>query len=478
LVDRLAEGLVDLLGQENVSLDGAELERLAWDALRPHRAFPDYDKLEPKPRLAVRPRSSEQVAAVVKLAADQGVPLVAYGGGTGLMGGAVALRPSIVLDMAGMDRILGVSREDRTVWTQAGVILETLERELNEHGLILGHDPWSVPIASVGGAISTNGLGYRAAKYGSMGDQVLGLTAVLADGSIVKTRPALPSSTGIDLNHLLIGGEGCFGIITEAILRVFPQPEKRLLVAYGFGTFEDGFAAICKMFGIGLRPALMDYGETFSPPLMKRFLRELYPQAEGPGLYLAFEGFKEEVDAQAHRAQSICESFGGRDLGRGEARSFWETRHQAAERYARSRLWRTGERALTWAAGMKLDFVHVAIPASQVLEYRRRCHDILARHRIYPLEYGLWCQPELFSVVMAKMSLKSRGRATLAVARAVDELLILAQDMGGSMEYCHGAGLRLAHLMEREHGAGLEAMRAIKRALDPHSILNPGKLGL
>lgn len=477
-MDRLAEALVDLLGQENVSLDGAELERLAWDALRPHRAFLGYDKLEPQPRVAVRPRSSEQVAAVVKLAAEQGVPIVAYGGGTGLMGGAVALRPSIALDMAGLDQILSISRQDRTVWTQAGVILEALEKELNRHGLILGHDPWSLPIASVGGAISTNGLGYRAAKYGSMGDQVLGLTAVLADGSIVKTRPASPRSTGIDLNHLLIGGEGCFGIISEAILRVFPQPEKRLLVAYGFSTFEDGFAAVCKMFDIGLQPALLDYGETYSPPLMKRFLRGLYPQAEEPGLYLAFEGFKEEVDAQARRAQSICESFGGRDLGRGEARSFWDSRHQAAERYARSRLWRAGERALGWAAGMKLDFVHVAIPASRVLEYRRRCHDILTRHRIYPLEYGLWCQPELFSVVMAKMSLKNRGRTTLAMARAVDELLTLAQDMGGSMEYCHGVGLRLAHLMEREHGAGLEAMRAIKRALDPHNILNPGKLAL
>jgi FAD/FMN-containing dehydrogenase len=477
-VDQLAEALVDLLGQENVALDGAELERLAWDALRPHRAFRDYDKLEPKPWAAVRPRSSEQVAAVVKLAAEQCVPIVAYGGGTGLMGGAVALRPSIALDMAGLDQILSMSRQDRTVWTQAGVILETLEEELNRHGLILGHDPWSLPIASVGGAISTNGLGYRAAKYGSIGDQVLGLTAVLADGSIVKTRPASPSSTGIDLDHLLIGGEGCFGIITEAVLRVFPQPEKRLLAAYGFSTFEDGFAAVCKMFDIGLRPALLDYGETYSPPLMKRFLRGLYPQAEEPGLYLAFEGFKEEVDAQARRAASICESFGGRDVGRGEARQFWDTRHQAAERYARSRLWRAGERALDWAAGMKLDFVHVAMPASRVLEYRRRCHEILAGHRIYPLEYGLWCQPELFSVVMAKMSLKDRGRTTLAMARAVDGLLALAQDMGGSMEYCHGVGVRLAHLMEREHGAGLEAMRAIKRALDPHNILNPGKLGL
>ncbi|MGQ9571733.1 MAG: FAD-binding oxidoreductase [Dehalococcoidia bacterium] len=478
-MERLAEALVGLLGPENVSLDGAELERLAWDALRPHRAFCEYDKLEPRPWAAARPRSSEEVAAVVRLAAEQGMPIVPYGGGTGLMGGAVALRPGIALDMSGLDQILSISRADRTVWTQAGVILETLENELNRQGLILGHDPWSLPIASVGGAISTNGLGYRAAKYGSMGDQVLGLTAVLADGSIVRTRPVSPRSTGIDLNRLLIGGEGCFGIITEAVLRVFPQPEKRLLVVYGFSTFEDGFAAICKMFDIGLRPALLDYGETYSPPLMKRFLREIYPQAEGPGLYLAFEGFKEEVDAQARRAESICVSFGGRDLGRGEARSFWDTRHQAAERYARSRLWRAGERALSWVGGMKLDFVHVAIPASRVLEYRQRCREVLARHRVYPLEYGLWCQPELFSVVMAKMALKDRRRTTAAMAAAVDELLTLAQEMGGSMEYCHGVGIRLAHLMEREHGpAGLEAMRAIKRALDPHNILNPGKLAL
>jgi FAD/FMN-containing dehydrogenase len=119
----------------------------------------------------------------------------------------------------------------------------------------------------------------------------------------------------------------------------------------------------------------------------------------------------------------------------------------------------------------------VTLPASQVLAYRKACQAVLDQHGLRPIELGLWCTPELFSVAMAPATLGQRqGRANMA--KAVDEMLTVAQEMGGSMEYCHGVGLRLAHLMPREHGLGLEVMRALKGALDPQGILNPGKLGL
>ena len=123
-----------------------------------------------------------------------------------------------------------------------------------------------------------------------------------------------------------------------------------------------------------------------------------------------------------------------------------------------------------------MDFVHVSLPRSQVLAYRRRCQEILQRYKVMPLEYGIWCWPELFSAVITRMELVEEGSEPLV--QAVDELLMLAQDLGGSMEYCHGVGVRLAHLMGREHGQNLEVVRAIKRALDPHNNMNPGKLGL
>lgn len=483
-MDDLAEALTALLGQGKVLFDRETLDAYAADGLRPSRSYPGLAKLSPQPWAVVRPASTEDVAAVVRLAAARRFPVVPYGGGSGLMGGALALQPSLVIDLTAMNRILAISGADRTATAEAGVVLADLERELNRHRLILGHDPWSLPIATVGGAISTDGLGYRALRYGSMGDQVLGLTVVLPDGRVLATRAVAHHSTGPNLNRLFIGAEGCLGIITEATLRVYPQPEGRELLAYAFADFEVGFAAITDMFAIGLQPALLDYGEGFAAPVPNGRRRAPPAGHERPALYLAFEGIREEVEGQAQRARRTCVQRGGRELGPGEAQRFWEERHQVALRYVRSRApskgsgqaLKTGERLA--AAGPRFDYVHVALPAGKVLEYRRLCQAILARHRLQPLEYGIWCQPELFSAVVVRASLGGRA-ATTAMAAAIDEMLAQAQALGGSMEYCHGVGVRLAHLMEQEHSpVGLEVLRAVKMALDPHNIMNPGKLAL
>jgi alkyldihydroxyacetonephosphate synthase len=415
----------------------------------------------------VRPASTEEVALVVKFAAENGIPLIPYGGGTGLMGGIVALKPSKVVDLRTMDRIIAVSCPDRTAMVEAGVVLASLEQELNAHGLILGHDPWSLPIATVGGAISTDGLGYRAYRYGSMGDQVLGLTVVLPNGDILKTRAVPRHSTGIDLNRLFIGGEGCFGIITEATLRAFPLPEERALMAYSFEDFEAGFAAIMQLFQVGLRPSLLEFGEG-----------GVASDLDLPTLYLGFEGVREEVLGQAERAMLICSGQGGSRLGQGEAQQFWEARHRVAERFSRDRGFKVGESLAKALPERSFDYIHVCLPASKVLDYRSACSQILTRYGLDIVDYGLWCQPELFSTVMVKASVATPSDAE-ATSHAIDEMLTLVQELGGSMEYCHGVGLRLAHLMEREHGeTGLELLRSLKRILDPQNIMNPGKLAL
>ena len=460
LSEQLAGSIARIVGPGDV-LSGAAIEEFRWDALGPWRGYPEYDALSPQPLLVARPRTTEEVSAIVQLVAQAGVPVVPYGGGSGLMGGAIALWPSVVIDLKRMDAIIEIDRENLTVRVEAGVILETLELALNREGLILGHDPWSLPIATVGGAISTDSLGYRGAKYGSMGDQVLGLTAVLPDGRVFDRSAPAKTSVGPDLRRLFIGSEGCLGIVTEATLRVFPEPERRILRAYRFKRFKDGFAAIVEMHSIGLVPALLDYGE--SPAAS---------DGAGPAtLYLGFEGFREHAAAEERRARRICEASGGWRIGQSEARGFWERRHDIARGFAERR--RQGG-ARPSPAGGAFDFVHVTLPRSRVLEYRTTCGPVLERHGVRAVEYGIWCWPELFSVTMTAEG----GDARKRLSRAVDALLSLTREMDGSIEYCHGIGVRLAHLMEREHGRGLEVMRSIKRALDPSGILNPGKLGL
>ncbi|MBI2361276.1 MAG: FAD-binding oxidoreductase, partial [Deltaproteobacteria bacterium] len=282
LVDKLAR----IVGSERIRTRPDDLAEVSWDALSMNRIHPLRRPETASPLCVVLPVSAAEVREIVLLANEEKLPIVPYGGGSGLMGGAITLRPGIVLDTRKMDQVLGVDKEAGMARAQAGLVLEALEGRLSEEGLMLGHDPWTLPVATVGGAISTNSLGYRGAKYGSMGDEVLGLEVVLPNGETLTTRAVPKSSTGINLNHLFIGGEGCFGVITEATLRVFPRPQRRALAAVRFSTFETGFAAVQKVYGLGLKPALMDFGDDPSKV------------TSGAVLYLAFEGKREVVEAE------------------------------------------------------------------------------------------------------------------------------------------------------------------------------------
>jgi alkyldihydroxyacetonephosphate synthase len=239
----------------------AVLEDLARDALFEGRMPPALKGQVQLPRAVIRPQSTEEVASLLRLANEHHIPVVPYGGGSGLMGGALSLRPGIVLDLKSLNRILAISPDNLTARVEAGAVLNDLEHELQSSGLMLGHDPWTISVATVGGTISTNSLGYMGGKYGSMGDQVLGLEAVLPTGELVSTRAVQKTSTGLNLHRLFIGTEGCFGVITQVTLRVFAAPEERLLQAYQFADFETGFAAITRFFRLGLKPSLLDYGD-------------------------------------------------------------------------------------------------------------------------------------------------------------------------------------------------------------------------
>lgn len=457
LIDRLS----NIVGSERVRTDRDNLEEVCWDALSAGRIHPLKRPQTALPLCVVLPVSAAEVREIILLANDEKLPIVPYGGGSGLMGGAISLRPGIVLDMRKMDRVLEVDKEASMVRTQAGAVLESLEKRLNQEGLMLGHDPWTLPVATVGGAISTNSLGYRGGKYGSMGDEVLGLEAVLPNGEILRTRAVPKTSTGIGLKSLFIGGEGCFGVITEATVKVFPAPEKRSLHAVRFSSFETGFEAIQKIYRLGLKPALMDFGDDPS-----KF-------QSGAVLYLGFEGAKEVVEAEERLALKVCEAEGARRLPQDEAETFWRERHVIARRFLQRRL----ERRAGRRDGIHWEWLHVALPASRVLAFRKAAMEVLAERGITLQESGLWTQPELFSMRLA-VEEREDEQAQVGLEDALEDLLRLTQRMGGSMEYCHGVGIKLAPLMAEEHGYGLEVMRQIKKALDPNNIMNPGKMGL
>lgn len=464
------------MGEANLLVAQKAVAEYARDSLHPHRGYQELTRIARPPLAVARPHSAEEVAAIMKTVNQARVAVIPYGGGSGLMGGTLCLQPSVIIDLKSLNRIWHISAPDRLARAEAGTVLQDLDAALNQQGLMLGHDPWSLPLATLGGAISTDGVGYRAAKYGSMGDQVLGLKVVLPQGDMLESRAIPKSSTGLDARRLFIGTEGCLGIVVEATIRIFPVPEARLLRSYAFPDFPTGFEAVTEISALGLKPSLLDYGESRRFPGARRW-RKKYYQKPGPTLYLGFEGLKETTAAEMQRADSSCRAHRGKDMGATEASQFWVERHWVAERYARLVSHRQWSRLAGLASHIKMDFIHVALPQSQVVEYHRHSQPILARHGVHPVEWGVWTCPELFSIAMVKVALTAE-QARRELSQAVDELLALAQDMGGSMEYCHGVGLRLSHLMRAEHGVGLDVLQRVKESLDPHNILNPGKLGL
>ena len=460
-MERLITKLADFIPPERISTERAHLDELSWDALSEGRIHPLHRPQIATPTCAVMPVSPAEVRDIVLFANTEKIPIVPYGGGSGLMGGALSIRPSIVMDLRRMNKVLEIDKQARSSRVQAGIVLEALDKRLNEVGFILGHDPWTVPVATVGGAIATNSVGYRAGIYGSMGEQVLGLEAVLANGEVIRTRAVQKRSAGIDLNTLFIGSEGCMGIITEATIRIFPAPAERSIVALRFVSFEAGYTAIQALFSHGLRPAVLDFGD------------DAESFQAGAILYLGFEGDGAAVDADKNAALEICGRYGAQRLADRQAEAFWRDRHVIAQRFAANRRARR-EREKD---GSYRDWIHVALPASKVLPFRKAAAKLIGNHGVTLQESGLWIQPELFSMRLG-VEERDRSDAQLRLQEAIKALLCLAQELGGSMEYTHGVGVKLAPLMEGEHGYGLVVMRQLKKVLDPNNILNPGKMNL
>ena len=460
-MDRVAGELARLIGAERISIDPSELDELSWDALSEARIHPEHRPELHRPSCIVRPQSTEEVRRVVEFANAEMISVVPFGGGSGLMGGALSIRPCVALDLRRMNRIIDVDTESHAARVEAGVVLEILDTTLNPSGFMLGHDPWTVPVATIGGAISTDSVGYRAGIYGSMGEQVLGLEAVLPNGEVLRTPAVSKRSVGINLNALLIGGEGCFGVVTEATIRIFPIPETRVFCGFVFSSFEQGFVAIQKLFHKRVRPALLDFGDDEDE------------HEPGALLYLVFEGNEQVVAAESQLAIGICSDHIGKSLSPQEPEQFWRERHDIARRFMENRR----QRRERGRDGIFRDWIHVALPGSKVLPFRRAAQEVIRRRGVILQESGLWVQPELFSMRLAAEN-DALANAQLALEETVEALLRLAQQMGGSMEYTHGVGIKLAPLMANEHGYGLEVMRQIKRAVDPRNIMNPGKMGL
>jgi len=469
-----------LVGRQAVQRTAEALAWAARDAAGDYRLGHLVRRLA-VPWAVVLPAGVEEVAEVVRWAGRWRVPLVPRGAGTGVMGGAAPLVPGVVVDLSRLDDVV-VHPEDGWVEAGAGAVLSRVDAALRPHGLMLGHDPWSQGIATVGGAVGTDGLGYRGGRWGSMGDQVLAVEAVLGDGTVVRTRP-VRGAMGPRSERLWAGAQGTLGIVTRVWIQAVPLPEAEGFVSFRWPGFDPAYRALLALWRTGVRYDLFDLTDAEPAAL------ELDPGLEdGDGrtalVRLAAEGAREDVAARLAVARRVFAAHGGLDLGPEPAAAHWRARHRVAERYAEAVQGPRDVAARAREGARGFDYLNLALPPSRVPEHRRFCLERVAAAGgwVRAGDAGIWCRPEVFSLSLVEVGAVEpdawapEGRWPDRMEALLGELLRGALARGGSAECIHGAGVKLLPLLAEDLGPSLPLVRRLKAALDPAGLCNPGKL--
>ncbi len=414
------------------------------------------------PDAVAYPETTEEVARLVRICAAHGCPVIGWGTGTSLEGQAQAFDGGIVVDFARMNRILDIRAQDMDVTLQPGVTREALNQELRATGLFFPVDPGAN--ASLGGMASTRASGTTAVRYGTMRDNVLGLEVVTASGEVIRTGSrARKSSSGYDLTALLVGAEGTLGLITELTLRLHGQPEAISSAVCGFNSVGDAVAAVIETIQMGLPMARIELMDSASVAAVNAYAGMELP--ETPHLLLEFHGSQTGVAEQAETFGMIAAEHDGTGFDwatRPEDRNaLWTMRHNAYHAILAAR---PGARALV---------TDLCVPISRLAEAIEATRADLAQTGIEGPILGHVGDGNFHAILL----FDETDREAAAAASALSERMVSrALDLGGTATGEHGIGRGKLGYMAREHGGGWAMMGALKQALDPGNIMNPGKL--
>ncbi|AXC48619.1 FAD-binding protein [Paracoccus suum] len=416
----------------------------------------------PPPDAVVWPVDTIEVAAILRIASAHRIPVIGWGTGTSLEGHALAVRGGISLDTSRMDRVIEIRPEDLQVTVQPGVTREALNRELRATGLFFPVDPGAN--ASLGGMAATRASGTTAVRYGTMRDNVLGLEVVLADGRVIRTGSrAAKSSAGYDLTGLMVGSEGTLGIITELTLRLHGQPEEVAAAVCAFPTLEEAVECVTATIQSGIPMARIEFVDAGIARAFNRSAGTHLP--EQPHLMVEFHGAKTSVASDADSFGAIAAEFGGAGFD-------W-----ASTPEARNQLWRMRHgaypAALALRPGATAVVTDVCVPMSHLAEaVSAAAADIAAEGLMGPI-VGHVGDGNFHALLLIEPGNEVELTAAKRIATRMAER---ALDVGGTITGEHGVGIGKRALMTAEHGDGWQVMGAIKTALDPLGILNPGKL--
>ena len=407
--------------------------------------------------------NNDEVAQIARICFQYKKPIIPFGTGTSLEGHVAALHGGVCLDVSGMNQVLEVNENDLDCRVQAGVTRKQLNQHLRNSGLFFPIDPGAD--ASLGGMTATRASGTNAVRYGTMRENVMGLTVVTADGRIIRTGTrARKSSAGYDLTRLFVGSEGTLGIITEIQLRLYGVPEAISAAVCSFETMEGAVNTTISTIQMGIPVARIELMDEVQVDAINRYAD--FDYALKPTLFFEFHGTEAWVKEQAEMVKEISNDEGGSDFQ-------WETREQE-----RQKLWEARHNAyyaaLALRPGSKGWPTDVCVPIS-------RLADCILETRQDIDECGLFV-PLVGHVGDGNFHLlflidpENEEEELKRYQPLNDRLVERALRMGGTCSGEHGIGSGKLKYMEAEHGDSLELMRQIKQAFDPHNLMNPGKV--
>jgi len=451
------EELERIVGKERMSTKTADLYVYGFDASIHHK----------NPDVVVRPMTAHEVSEIVKLANRTRTPVVPRGAGTAMCGHTVPLKGGIMVDLTGMNRIKDVRVEDLYCVVEPGVIYDKLNAVLGKKGFWFPTTPGSGEACTIGGMVATNASGMRAIKYGATRDYVLGLEVVLPTGEIIHTGTrTLKNSSGYQIDRLMVGSEGTLGIITEITLRLAFKPKASAMTLAAFNSLEDAGRCVSSIIAKPLMPSAIELMDSVTIRAVNKCMNVGLPDVAAICM-IEVDGHPAAVDEELKVVEEIAKANGAvyTEASKDKKRiDYWTYARKAIM----PSLSRYGEKFVSVALADDM-----SVPISRIPEAVVAFQRIAEENGVIVGTYGHSADGNLHTKMLVEpTSMDSWKRGERAVGQIYDKVL----ELGGTVTGEHGVSITKAPYMQKERGDSMSAMRAIKKALDPKNIMNPGKI--
>ncbi|MEL4895213.1 glycolate oxidase subunit GlcD [Crocosphaera sp. Alani8] len=452
----IIKALEKAIGKDGVIRRKEELLTYECDGLTAYRQ---------RPAVVVLPRTTEEVAAAVKICHDHQIPWVARGAGTGLSGGALPVEDCVLIVTARMKQILDIDLENQRVTVQPGVINNWVTQAVTGAGFYYAPDPSSQIICSIGGNVAENSGGVHCLKYGVTTNHVLGLKLVIPDGSIIEVGSSIPEMPGYDLTGLFVGSEGTLGIATEITLKILKTPETISVVLADFTTVESAGQAVADIIDSGVIPAGMEIMDNFSINAVEDTVKtNCYPRDAAAILLVELDGLSVEVEAYKEKVADICRQNGSREIT------------SANDVETRLKLWKGRKAAFAAAGNISPDYFvqDGVVPRTQLANVLQQIDRLGAEYGYSIANVFHAGDGNLHPLILYDNSIPGQWEE---VEELGGEILKLCVDLGGSLSGEHGIGAdKNEYMSYMFNQIDIETMQWVRQVFNPDNLANPGKL--